>query len=245
MTSRVFIAAALIVLWIGHTPSTVSQEPGLPASASNPEGQELAERLREAWPEEDMRVSGALKIRERGQPTRRVPVEFSIQRDARAWRAIYRIPAAEGITAETLVITHVPGETNRYNVLERGSPDSSIDIFSPLGGSDFWIVDLGLDFLHWPGQRFIKTEMRKGRWCRVLESSREPVATHGYQRVISWLDKEEGQPILAEAYDVQNELLKEFSIGSFKKVDGQWRLEDMKIINVQRRSRTELEFELE
>ena len=212
---------------------------------SNAEGQELASRLRHGWPEEDMAVRGVLKIRERGQPTRHVPVQFFVRQGANSWQAIYNIQSADGITAEKLVITHTPGTTNRYEYLQGGKIDSSPDLFTPLAGSDFWIVDLGLDFLHWPGQRLVETEMRKGRWCRVLESSRPPGVTHGYQRVISWLDKEHGQPILAEAYDARNELLKEFSIGSFKKVDGQWRLEDMKIVNVQKRSRTELEFDLE
>lgn len=213
-----------------------------PEPPSNPEGRELAERLRQGWPEEDMTVNAALHIREHRKPTRRVPLQFAVRRGADSWQAIYTVPSGPGIPAETLVITHTPGSTNRYTLHKKDDGDRPVDLFAPLGGSDFWIVDLGMDFLHWPGQRLLKTEMRKGRWCRVLESSRPPGVARGYQRVVSWLDKEQGQPILAEAYDARGELLKEFSIGSFTKVDGEWRLEDMKIVNVQERSRTELEF---
>jgi hypothetical protein len=39
-------------------------------------------------------------------------------------------------------------------------------------------------------------------------------------------------------------LLKEVSIGSIKKINGQWQVQDMKISNVQTRSRTWLEFNL-
>ena len=85
--------------------------------------------------------------------------------------------------------------------------------------------------------------MRKGRWCRVLESTQPQPAAGGYLRVVSWLDKETGGPILAEAYDRNNKLMKEFSIRSFTEVEGQWQLQEMEIRTVTNRSRTRLKFD--
>src|SRR6185436_20556371 len=82
----------------------------------------------------------------------------------------------------------------------------------PLGSSDFWLTDLGMDFLHWPSQRIIKTQMIKSRWCNVLESINPNPAPGQYARIISWLDKESGGPLLAEAYDANGKRVKEFEI---------------------------------
>ena len=92
--------------------------------------------------------------------------------------------------------------------------------------------------------------MRRGRACKVLEStnpdlsSTNPFPPIGYSRVVSWIDNESGGIVQAEAYDLNNKLLKEFAPKSFKKVNGQWELQEMEIRNVQAGSRTRLEFDL-
>jgi hypothetical protein len=111
--------------------------------------------------------------------------------------------------------------------------------------SDFWLADLGLEFLHWPRQKLLKTEMRKGRWCNVLQSDNPSQKGPGYARVISCIDKESGGPILADAFDANGKRIKEFSIRSLKKVEGEYQLEEMQIVSHENRSRTRLEFDLE
>jgi hypothetical protein len=105
-------------------------------------------------------------------------------------------------------------------------------------------MDLGLEFLHWPAQRLIRTEMRKGRVCHVLESLCLKPPTNAYARVVSWIDKETGGLLLAEAYDKGNRLMKEFAVRSFKKVEGQWQLQEMEIRSVKTGRRTRLEFDV-
>lgn len=114
----------------------------------------------------------------------------------------------------------------------------------PFADSDFWIADLGLEFFHWPEQKILRHEMRRGRSCKVLESINPSPSTNGYSRVVSWIDNESGGIVHAEAYDAKDKLLKEFDPKSFKKVNGQWELQDMEIRNVQTGSRTRLEFDL-
>jgi hypothetical protein len=87
--------------------------------------------------------------------------------------------------------------------------------------------------------------MRRGRACKVLESTNPSSTTNGYSRVVSWIDNESGGIVQAEAYDFKNKLLKEFAPKSFKKVNGHWELQEMEIRNVQTGSRTRLEFDLE
>src|SRR5579859_2184046 len=112
-------------------------------------------------------------------------------------------------------------------------------------GSDFSVGDLCLEFLHWPVQKILKPyEMRRGRACKVLESTNPHPSPNGYSRVVSWIDNETLGIVQAEAYDTNGNRLKEFYPKSFKKVNGQWELQEMEIRNDQTGSRTRLEFNL-
>ena len=115
----------------------------------------------------------------------------------------------------------------------------------PFAGTDFWLTDLGLEFLHWPQQRLVKDAkitMRLGRPCKVLESTNPRPVEGVYGRVISWIDSELGNLIYAEAYDVQNKRYKVFSLNGFKKVNGRWQVKDMVLRDDKADSRTHLEF---
>jgi hypothetical protein len=214
-------------------------------------GQMLAESLRTAAPAEDADFRGVLKTRSREGQTNLVPFTLHVRAGQTNWQVIYETASAGGLPAETLIVLHAPGRANEYRLARAarpgGPPDGPVPLAGggadrPLAGSEFWLSDLGLDFLHWPTQRVLKTEMRKGRVCHVLESTGGPVSPGGYARVVSWIDKETGGPLLAEAYGRDGRLLKEFSIRSLKKVQGRWQLQEMSIRNLQTRSRTWIEF---
>ena len=105
---------------------------------------------------------------------------------------------------------------------------------------------MGLEFFHWPQQKVLPnpTPLKRGRSYTLLESTNPNPSTNGYSRVLSWIDKETGGILEAEAYDIHGKLLKVFEPKSFKKVNGQWQLQEMEIRNVQTGSRTRLEFDL-
>jgi hypothetical protein len=111
-------------------------------------------------------------------------------------------------------------------------------------GSDFSLADLGLEFFHWPEQRLLKTEMRRGRSCRVLESVNPRPVPGGCSKVLAWIDLETDGIVHAEACDGAGGVLKEFDPKELKKVRGQWQLEEMEINNRRTGSRTRIEFNL-
>jgi Outer membrane lipoprotein-sorting protein len=218
------------------------------------EGQELARKLRSSFPESGGRFSGTLRIQKEGAKSVETPIRWNIIVGETNWQSIYEVGSPSAPHFQAFVVVHSPGHPNHYYQLAGpysagkilpGTGLVAVSASIPLGGSDFSLADLGMDFLHWPEQRLLKIEMRKGRWCRVLESKHEPARTNQYLRVVTWLDREYGEPVLAEAYDARNRLLKEFSLGSVKKVDGQYQVQDVKISNVQTHSRTWLEFDLD
>jgi len=209
------------------------------------EGAELAVKLRSAAPAENSEFSGFLKITERDGKQTFLPIISRISVTPTNWFALYRTAPTNGLAAETLIITHRPGMSNIYAWTKGTSVVAPVQLSEPFSASDFWLLDLGLEFFHWPQQRAIRAEMSRGRACRVLESVNPAPAAGGYARVLSWIDNETGGILQAEAYDRQGRLLKKFKLGKIQKVQDQWQVRDLSIRNDETRRQTELQFDLQ
>lgn len=253
--SRFRKLSALVLVWfallfllapVGHT----QLDRVLPPAEQAQAGQALAAKWRDAVPEGNAEYRGALKIRNNEGRTETVPLTFKIIVSEPGWQTIYEAGPAAKTPAQKLVIVHTAGKPNEYLFSAETKPRDPLgppirlaneQASMPFAGSDFSLADLGLEFFHWPTQRLIKTEMRAGQVTKVLESVNPH--TNGYARVVTWLEKDSGAPILAEAYDRQDKLLKQFSIKHIKKVKGQYQLQEMQIRDLKADSRTRIEYE--
>jgi len=211
-------------------------------SDAETQGQRLAQELCNTHPAQDFTNSGVLKIIS-GDKHYDVPIHiFTKIINPHSWEVFL----SGGIWEYHIV--HTDHELNEYfddaEDIVAPLPLTDVQKNTPFAGSDFWIYDLGLEFLHWPEQKVIKKEFMRGRGCMVLESTNPSPTPNGYSRVDSWIDEETLGIVHAEAYDKDGKLLKVFDPKSFKKVNGQWELQDMEIKNVQTGSRTRIEFDL-
>jgi outer membrane lipoprotein-sorting protein len=216
------------------------------------EGQALAAELRRQRPTENAELTGVLKIRDGASQRSELVIRFQVVVGDGFWKAVYQTLPGPRTEAEKLIVIHAEGRPNQYLIASAEKSESQLpdlvpssQSMKPFAGTDFWLADLGMEFLHWPEQRLVKKEMRRGRSCKVLESTNPQLAKGGYGRVRSWIDSESAQLIFAEVYDSENRLLKEFSVGSVKKVRGRWELKDMEIRNEQTDSLTRLVFDLD
>jgi hypothetical protein len=221
-------------------------------SDSEIKGRELAQQLCNSQPTEEFKKTGELQIRDGKGNRTNIPVKCEVVLSPTNWSSIYcsyTLPDTNR-WAETVEVVHANGTNNHYMHLRSEGFLSMVGLEtkggSPFAGSDFWICDLGLEFFHWPAQKILpkSTNLKRGREYMLLESTNPNPPTNGYSRVLSWIDKETGGILQAEAYDAQGKLLKVFEPKSFKKVNGQWELQEMEIRNVQTGSRTRLEFDL-
>ncbi len=220
-------------------------------AADEVEERAFIRELTERRPAAKTQIYGFLTLRLADNQRREVPVKTITEPSPEYWVTRWETQSAEGAPAERLTVSHQLGRTNIYEWSRLDRPDGSFqklnctNLFQPFVNSDFWLVDLGLEFFQWPQQKILRTEMRKGRSCRVLESI-NPSPTQGtYSRVVSWIDSEALQPIRVEVFDAQNKLLKVFAILGIKKVDGKVQLKDLEIRNEQSDTRTRLDLELE
>ena len=221
------------------------------------QGQQLAAQILSATPVTNFTQTGILRIHN-SNGTTNIPITFKTDildthvlgsNMPEVWQTDYTATPTDNPSAsETLEIIRSPGQRIQYSILPHPTttngyigPVPSLSpskIMAPFAGSDFWIADLGLEFFHWPDQKVTGHETRRTRACTVLESHNPDLAAGGYSRVVTWIDNQSLGIIYAEAYDANDRLLKVFEPKRLKKVNGQWELEDIEILNVQTHSRT-------
>jgi hypothetical protein len=215
-----------------------------------PTGPTLAQQLCSQRPTEEVRTSGRLRRRDSWGRWTEVPVRFELCFQGSSWITTYETAATNRPAAEKFVVRHSPDGTNSYfhgigeSAPDRGvslQPLSAEQLYRPFADSEFWLADLGLEFLHWPEQRFVKSEMKLGRSCRVLESRWPDGPLQAYRRVVSWIDLEFSGLVRAEAYTAGNRLVKEFTVHSVKK--GQ--LKEIRMRHIPSGASSRLEFALD
>ena len=206
-------------------------------------------------PEQSTTNTGRVKIRDAAGKERDIPVRFEITATSTNWVSVYEtLPSTNGPGGLKLKVIHSGEQPNRYEIIDPAGAGATNPVTKelapdqtmiPFAGSDFWVADLGLEFLRWPRQRLLKKEMRHSKSCEVLESVNPQPVPGGYARVVSWIMIESPHGIVhADAYDAQGELLKRFDPKSLEKVQGEYQLEEMEIRNRKTGSQTVIKFNL-
>jgi hypothetical protein len=224
--------------------------------ANDPEAIQFVHNLLAERPAKPLTIQAVFKVRPSRGPRTQIPVTYSVHLTGTNWQSVYDTARTDFQGPENLVINHLPDAPNQYHLTQislNGAKKNSLDLPGAeanlsFAGTDFWLSDLGLEFLHWPQQRMVrdaKIKMRFGRPCKVIESINPHPTAGNYARVVSWIDDEFGSLIRAQAYDIEGKPFKFFSLESFKKVNGRWQVKDMEIRDEHTDSRTVLEFSFE
>ncbi len=222
-----------------------------PAEAERQGGALVAELLSQK-PAEATTNTGTLTIRSPDGRQRKVPARFEVFPTATNWVSVYQtLPEGNPQAGSLLLVFHDDARPNRYTLTEPVSPGSSTprtrelapdQTMIPFAGSDFWVADLGLDFLHWPVQHLLRKELRLSQTCDVLESINPHPVPGGYGRVVSWIDIHNNGILHADAYGPDKELLKQFRPSGLQKVNGERQVKQLEISDRKNNSRSWLDF---
>lgn len=214
-------------------------------------GRELVAHLLSLRPAESATNEAVLRVRVNKTNQFEVPLRIEISVSETNWRTTYLANPQDGANQTRLEITRGVNDATQYQLrLDHGdstkqTTPAGAELMQSFAGSDFWLADLGMEFLHWPTQRLLKKEICRGQSCDKLESLASAGETNGYVRVVSWFDIDTGGPVLVEAYDAKGRFVKEFKPNDFKKVDGRWQVEELEINNLRAGSRSFLRFKLD
>ncbi|MBI2947607.1 MAG: outer membrane lipoprotein-sorting protein [Verrucomicrobia bacterium] len=214
------LAALLLVL--APLANTVAED------VPDKEAAGLLSELLSQRPPEDLTLEGRLRISNSKGTLSRVHIKYTVKLHPDRWEGIYEAGPADAPPAERLTVVHHQNAPNHYFHWRASTPKeppgepknlSGDQAAIPFAGSDFWLSDLGLEFLHWPKQRLAKDKirMRNHRLCHVLESTNPNPADTNYAHVVSWIDREFGGLIYAVAYDAAGRKVKVFELKSFTK----------------------------
>ena len=220
------------------------------------EARALVNEMLAEKPDQNTTNTGQVTIRDVAGKEREIPVRFEITSTPTGWESVYEtLPFAGNPGRTRLTVIHSGVQPNRYELASPASGGAtngavqqlgSDQIMAPFAGSDFWIADLGLEFLHWPKQRLLRKEMRHSKFCYVLESINPQPVPGGYSRVVSWLIFDPPNGIVhANAYDARGERIKQFDPKNIEKVEGDYQLESMQIRSGKAGTRTIIKFDLE
>jgi hypothetical protein len=220
------------------------------------EARALVAELLAQRPDQNTTNTGQARIRDASGKTRKIPLRFEITATPTNWESVYEVLTPAGKPGgEKLTVIHTPGQPNQYQLVNSAGAGATDDApreltpdqtMIPFAGSDFWVADLGLEFLHWPKQRLLKKEMRHSKSCEVLESVNPQPVPGGYARVVSWFIIERPHGLVhADAYNDKGQLMKLFDPTALEKIQGYYQLQEMEMRNRQTGSHTWIKFDLD
>jgi hypothetical protein len=247
---RVFIFALTLSLGLGSSlaqPRRLEQAPPLSPGEGAREAKALVTEMLSEKPEQNSTNVGVLKIRDSEGNQRQIPLKIVTLITPTKWLQIYETSATPSSPAITLTIVHTSANTNQYFLSTSANTAPKLltpaELMTPFAGSDFWLADLGYEFLHWPKQTVIKNDMRHSRACKVLESINPNSTSGGYTRVVCWITVEKPHaPVHADAYDASGRF-KQFDPKNLEKVNGVYQIESVEMRNSKTGSHTVLEFD--
>ena len=247
---RIFIFGLALLLGLDAAftqPRRLEQTPPLSPAEGAREAKALVAEMLAERPEQNSTNVGVLKIRDGEGNQRQIPLKIVTLITPTNWLQIYEAAATPSSSAVTFTIIHTAENPNQYllSTSRTAAPRhlTPAELMIPFAGSDFWLTDLGYEFLHWPKQTVIKNDMRHSRACKVLESINPNSTSGGYTRVVCWITVEKPHaPVHADAYDAFGRF-KQFDPKNLEKVNGVYQIESVEMRNSRTGSHTVLEFD--
>jgi hypothetical protein len=245
------LALLLLLSSSSAAPGRTDRAPALDAAEGAKQAKELIAEIQAQRPEENITNTGVLKMRGEDEQERTIPVRLINYNTTSNWISVYETKATARQPAWRLEVRHVPGKPNEYFLSSEGKAGSSTGnklgseaLMQPFAGSDFAVADLGMDFLSWPQQRVIKSDMRHSRSCKVIESTNPSPSPGSYSKVVCWLTTEPPHgPAHADVYDTNGKKMKEFDPKTVERVKGSYQLKSVEMRNLRTGSGTVLEFD--
>lgn len=109
---------------------------------------------------------------------------------------------------------------------------------TPIEGTALTWMDLTLSFLWWQDGRTIGITEVRGQPCYVVDAHAPTGQAAPYASVRMWVDTRASMMLQAEGYDALGDPIRRISVKSFKKINDEWMIKDLEILELKGDRRT-------
>lgn len=222
---RCLVAAIIACACFIH--GNASEAPIDESGTPEQKGKELSKLILSRVPIKNYQTKGLLTTRSRSGQRERKRISSTVYTSSSlTWTNVFQIADMDGRVRNEYLIVRNPDKPNQYyrssgkvDVKGQTLIEKINDPFVTIGGSGFMMGDMGFEFLFWPSQIVTRHTIKSGRKAYILESKQENPEV--YSKILTWVDKKTLGPMKAEAYGLDGKLLKRFSVGGIREIQGQ------------------------
>jgi hypothetical protein len=180
--------------------------------------------VRSRFPSDPVRISGTITVRRRrGVVVKEMGYQLDAKWSEQGADLTCVITDALGRESDKVAVTFAGGEDP--TVKREG--DGLVDDKGRITQTALSCADLAMPFLWWPDAELIGREKTRGRDSFILDL--KPGGDGEVHRVRAWIDSAIFIVLKAESYDADDELVKQVTVKSFKKVEDQWMIKDLEV----------------
>lgn len=216
---------------------------------SNLTGIEMVKEMRSIRPMENTEIKAVIKYRDQDRSWFEHSIKIRTEVDRESWETTYTLLRPNDSLPLAYRISWKEGAMPSYSEIRRKEgevEEKSVSGRTALFGSDFYLSDIGFEFLYWPYHRALSgpIAMKRGRPAREIEST-NPNPNGVYAKLRYWVDRENFGILQAEAFDAQGASIRSFEPDSIVKVDGRWHIRELQMRDKVDRTRSSIVFEYE
>lgn len=236
-------------LIFGITVVLADENPINEAASPEEQGKQLTSIILSQVPTSNYQTQGKLTVRSKNGKRDIYKISSLVYTSPElTWTNIFQIADLKGVIQHEYLIVRKPQQRNKY-YRTFGKVDTQgktrivkvPDPFVPIGDSDFMMGDMGFEFMYWPHQKVVRQQIRSGRTTYMLESKEE--VPNAYSKIVTWVDKKTLGPMRAEAFDLTGKLVKVFTVGGIKEINGEKVVSRFDMENRQTRFFSRIEFD--
>ena len=198
---------------------------GEPSAEQDTSAEKILAAVRSQFPSEAVEIEGTITVRRRRGA---VVKEVGYTMDA-SWKqagGVFKCVFSDALGRESDSVDVSFKAGGEPVIKTKGN--ALVDELGQVKGTALDCRDLAMPFLWWKSAELIGREMSRGRDCSVIEMTAPGGKEKG--RVKVWIDNAIFIVLKAESYDAKDELVKQVTVKSFKKVDGQWMIKDLELV---------------
>ena len=204
---------------------------------------QILSQVRHSFPRQPVTLTAQLKTKGRDRKdTARYQAELKLDWGGSVPTAAYRISDHFGTPLEKLTLNWSGATSNHaaYFTGPNESPQPLPPLTQAIQQTDFTWLDLSLDFLWWSDGERVGEDEWKNRRCHIIKLPAPAALSAHINTITLWVDQTVPMLLKAETYGPDGALTRRLQVNSFKKINGEYMVQDIEVKQYPSRHKTTL-----